>query len=117
MAETARYLTRQEAAAATGVSFDTIRRRIKAGLPSRKRDDGVVEIAVADLVEHGLLDPLAAGGDITGAVAKSKTERQLDEAQQALAVAGARVLWLEARLVEYQDETAFLRGLVKKAAA
>ena len=54
MATTATHLTRQEAAAACGVSFDTIRRRIKAGLPSRKRDDGVVEVAITALVEHGL---------------------------------------------------------------
>lgn len=116
MADTATYLTRREAAAACGVSFDTIRRRIKAGMPAEEQD-GVIVVAVADLVAHGLLDPLAAGGDITGAVAKDRTERQLEEAQHALAVAGARVVWLEARLAEYQDETKFLRGLVKTAAA
>lgn len=117
MSETAIHLTRQEAAAACGVSFDTIRRRIRASMPSDKRDDGVVVVAIADLVAHGLLDPLAAGGDVSGAVAKSKAERQLGDAQQALAAADARVVLLEARIEEYRAETAFLRSLVTKAAA
>lgn len=112
-----RYLTRREAAAACGCSFDTIRRRIADGMPSRVREDGVVEVAIADLVEHGLLDPLAAGGDITGSLARSRTEQELGDTRHELAVKVARVEWLEGRLGECQDEIAFLRGIVTKAAA
>ena len=47
-----RYLTREEASIACGVSIDTLRRDQRLGkLPQvRTRADGVVEIPVSDLV-------------------------------------------------------------------
>jgi hypothetical protein len=109
-----RYLTRREAAAVCGRHIDTIRRAERDGLASRKRPDGTIEIAVADLVEFGLLDPLVDTTDIAGAVAQSRVERERDEALQALAVELTRNELLEARVADLRDETAFLRGLVRK---
>jgi hypothetical protein len=58
--DTAAYVTQEDAAALCGRSYDTIRRyRRQNRLPnSRSRADGVIEVAVADLVAVGLLDPL-----------------------------------------------------------
>ena len=44
------------------------------------------------------------GGDLTGAIAKGRTERQLEETQQALAVADARLSAEEAWSLAHLDE-------------
>lgn len=79
------YLTRREVTEACNVVYDTVRRWEKAGLlpNTRRRADGVIGIAVADLVAAGKLDPLgdAATGELVG---RSRTERDLLESQHAL---------------------------------
>lgn len=111
------YLNRKEAAAACGCHVDTIRRAEASGkLPNcRRRDDGTVEIPVADLVAAGLLDPLAAAGPIEEVATRSRTERDLAATRQELAVSRAEVAALVQRLARAEDEVAFLRRLLTKA--
>mgnify|MGYP001274232108 CR=1 FL=1 len=113
------YLTRKEAAALCGCNYDTIRRAEKKGrLPNtRRRGDATTEIAVADLVAAGLLDPFAARADVAEIAGRSRAERDLVAARQELAVAQARIAGLTDRLARQDEEIAFLRAMLNKAAA
>jgi transposase len=75
----AKYLTREEAAAVTGCSIDTLRRdqRMNKFPNVRTRRDGVVEIPVADLVAAGRLDPLAVDTPLAEIATKSRVERRV----------------------------------------
>ena len=110
------YLTQDEAAAVCNKSYDTIRRRRRNGyLPnSRTRSDGTVEVAVADLVAAGLLDPLAATDDVTEIATRSRVERDLITARQELAVQRAQIDGLTAANEILRAENAFLRTLLTK---
>ncbi|MDY7104644.1 MAG: hypothetical protein S0880_25955 [Actinomycetota bacterium] len=87
------YLTRKEAAALCDCHVDSIRRAEKKGLlpNSRQRADGTIEIAVADLVAAGMLDPLAARTDVTEVAGRSRAERDLTVVRQELAVANTQI--------------------------
>lgn len=113
------YVTRNEAAALCGCNYDTIRRAEKKGrLPNtRQRADGTTEIAVADLVAAGMLDPLAARADVTELAGRSRAERDLTAVRQELVVANTQLAGLTDRLTRQDEEIAFLRSLLKKAAA
>ncbi len=113
MSET-RYLTRRDAAAACGCHVDTIRRAEAANrLPNRRaRADGTIEIPVADLVGAGLLDPLAAGDGLPELVTRSRSERDLLDARQQVAVRDVTINELRVQLEVARDEIAFLRRLV-----
>ena len=112
-----RYLTQEEAAAACNKHKDTIRRyRYDGKLPWDTRDDGVVLVAVADLVTAGLLDPLAADGPVEQVAQRSRAERDLLAARQDLAVAHTRLDALTERLARADEEIAFLRALLENAA-
>lgn len=113
------YLTRREAAALCGRHVDSIRRAEKKGLlpHTREREDSTIEVAVADLVAAGLLDPLAARGDVSELAGRNRAERDLTAARQELAVADARLAGLTDRVTRQDEEIAFLRALLKKAAA
>jgi hypothetical protein len=112
------YLSKAEAAALTGKSEATIQRYRRDGkLPSsRYRPDGTLEVAVADLVSAGLLDPLAAAGGVEEIAGRTRSERDLLAARRDLAVAEARLDALAGRLDEAHDQIAFLRALLKDAA-
>ncbi len=114
-----RYLTRREAAAASGCHPDTIRRAEAAGrLPNRRtRSDGSIEIPVSDLVAAGLLDPVAAGDGLPELVARTRTERDLLEARQQVALEQARVAGLDTLLDRAHEEITFLRSLVRQQKA
>jgi hypothetical protein len=112
-----KYLTRAEIMEVTGVCLSSITRREKKGMPSRLREDGKVEYALTDLIEWELIDPFAELGDIAGAVTKSRTERGLEDALKALAIASVKIEMLETRVAELREDAAFLRGIVKKQAA
>ena len=111
------YLTRDEAALACGCHRDTLRRYEKNGkLPhARKRSDGTTEIPVPDLVSAGLLNPLAADAPLVEIVTKTKTERELLETRQDLAICQVRFEEMRTRLHKTEDEVLFLRGLCKNA--
>lgn len=112
------HITQEEAAAVCGKSFDTIRRYRRHGkLPnSRTRPDGMVEVAVADLVAAGLLSPLAAAsGEVPAIAGRSRAERDLAAARQELAVANVRMDELAERLARSESEVEFLRAVLKKA--
>lgn len=122
--QTPTFVTRKEAAAMCGVHVDTIRRGETAEPPekpklpnTRRRTDGVVEIAVADLVAAGMLDPLAARADVTDLAGRSRAERDLTAVRQELALANTQLAGLTDRLIRQDEEIAFLRSLLKKAAA
>lgn len=118
MSETA-YLTRKEAAALCGCHVDSIRRAEKKGLlpHTRQHRNGSTQIAVADLVAAGMLDPLAARTDVTEVAGRSRAERDLTAVRQELAVAYTQIAGLTDRMTRQDDEIAFLRALLKKAAA
>lgn len=82
--------TQDEAAVVYGKSKDTIRRyrREDRLANSRTRPDGTVEIAVSDLVAAGLLDPLAAAGDVAEVALRSRVERDLVTSRQEVALWG-----------------------------
>ncbi|MFP3907301.1 MAG: hypothetical protein ACLFRV_06940 [Acidimicrobiales bacterium] len=79
-----------------GCHVDSIRRAEKKDLlpNTRQRSDGTTEVAVADLVAAGMLDPLAAHADVTEVAARSRTERDLTAVRQELAVANAQLAGL-----------------------
>lgn len=109
------HLTRKEAAALCGCHVDTIRRNEPAMGNTRKRN-GVVEVAVADLVAVGLLDPLAADNcDVAEVAGRSRAERDLVAARQELAVATALNKAFEERIHDYREENQFLRSALKQA--
>ena len=111
------YLTKAAAAALTGKSEASIQRYNRDGkLPSSRYEGGILEVAVADLVAVGLLDPLAAAGAIDDFAARSRSDRDLVVARRDLAVAQARIDALAERLDEAHDQIAFLRALLKDAA-
>lgn len=118
MADTT-YLSKKEAAAACGCDETTIQRYKRNGkLPnSRYGEGGVLEVAVADLVAAGLLDPLAVAGDVSGLGGRARIERDLVDARQELAVATARLDALSDRVARSDEEIAFLRSLLAKADA
>lgn len=93
MSESA-YVTKVQAAALCGVSPATIQRhRREQKLPNsrRRQGDGALEVAVADLVAAGLLDPLAAKGDVADLIGRSDADRDLAAVRTELAVARAQV--------------------------
>lgn len=112
------HVTQHQAADLTGKSYDTVRRLRRQGkLPnSRERSDGVIELAVSDFVETDLLNPLAAAAEAIEAVSRSRTERDLFEARQELALAMNRNDSLTETLARAEGEVAHLRDLLKKAA-
>jgi hypothetical protein len=112
-------MSRKQAAALCGCHVDSIRRAEKADrLPNTRRDaEGTTQIAVADLVAAGMLDPLAATADVAEIAGRSRAERDLVAARQELAVATARIEALTDRLARNDDEIAFLRTMLTKAAA
>ena len=111
------YLSQQDAAAVCNVSRDTIRRyRRDRKLPNSRTEGGIVEVAVADLVAAGLLDPLAAG-EAPESAGRSRSVRDLVVARLELAVASARLEVLGERLEAAGAEIAFLRSLVQKTQA
>jgi hypothetical protein len=118
MAET-RYLTRQEAAQVCGLSVDTLRRDERAGkLPnSRARVDGVVEIATADLVACGRLDPLSATAPLHDIATKGRTERELADARQLLAVRDVQIDAFALRAQSADEEIAFPRSILRQRAS
>ena len=115
----AQYLTRKEAAVACGRHEDTIRRYQRDGklANTRTRGDGTVEVAVADLVAAGLLDPLTAGVDVAEMAGRSRAERDLLTARQDLALAAVRIEALTAQLTDRDSEIDFLRSLLTKVGA
>jgi hypothetical protein len=72
------YLTQNEAAPACAKSYETFRRYRHNGhlRNSRTRPPGTVEVAVADLVASGLLDPLAGAGDLSEIASPSRVSRR-----------------------------------------
>lgn len=112
------HVTQHEAADLTGKSYDTLRRLRRQGkLPnSRERSDGVIELALSDLVEIGLFNPLAAAGDVTEVVSRSRSERDLLEARQELALQRSRNQALEESLARVEGEVTYLRDLLEKVA-
>ena len=115
MASETKYLSRKDAAALCGVHYDTIRRAEKAGnLPNTRRvgqGEGAVEIPVSDLVAAGLLDPLSAEGSVEVIAQRTRTERELIELRQELAIERLRSEQREAQLDQAYSEIAFLRTL------
>lgn len=113
------YLTRKEAAALCGCHVDSIRRAEKKGLlpNTRQHSQGYTQIAVADLVAAGMLDPLAVRADVTEVAGRSRAERDLTVVRQELAVANAHIAGLTERLSRQDEEIAFLRTLLTKATA
>ena len=113
------YLTRKEAAAVCGCAEYTIRRYQRDGkLPAaRKRDDGVTEVAVADLVTAGLLDPLAACGPVEQVARRSQAERDVVDLRRELAVVTVRLEELVKQLARAEDEAAFLRAYLLERGA
>ena len=112
------FLTRREAAAACGVSEDTLRRDQRLGrLPhTRSGADGAVLYAVADLVALGRLDPRSGGtGEAAEVGGRARAERELAAARAELAVAQARIADLSAWIERTEGEVAFLRSLLAKA--
>jgi len=111
------YLNQHDAADLCGKSYDTIRRYRREGtLPnSRTRGDGTVQVAVADLVACGLLDPLVASGPVGELADRSRSARDLVLVRQELAVATVRIEALTERLSSADAEVAFLRGLLKRS--
>jgi len=110
-------LTRREAAAACGVSEDTLRRDQRMGrLPhTRSSSDGAVLYAIADLVALGRLDPRSGGaGEAAEAGGRARVERELATARTELAVAQARITHLSAWIERTETEVAFLRSLCAK---
>lgn len=118
MADTT-YLSKKEAAAACRCSEANIQRYRRDGkLPNaRYGEGGVLEVAVADLVAAGLLDPLAAAGDVSDLGGRARIERDLVEARQELAVATARLDALTDRVARSDEEITFLRSLLAKVDA
>jgi hypothetical protein len=57
----------------------------------RTRPDGSVEVPVSDLVADGLLDPVTAGGSLPELVTRTRTERDLIESRQLMALERAKV--------------------------
>jgi len=114
-----RYLTGKEAAALCGCHPDTIRRAETAGkLPNRRtRPGGSVEIPVPDLVAAGLLDPLAAGGTLPALVTRTRTERDLIESRQLVALRDAKIDSLVSQLDRALEDITFLRRLVSQQSA
>jgi len=112
------HVTQHQAADLTGKSYDTLRRLRRQGkLPnSRERSNGVIELALSDLVDTGLLNPLATLGDVTEVVTRSRTERDLLEARQELALQRSRNEALTETIARVEGEVAYLRDLVKKVA-
>jgi hypothetical protein len=86
------YLSQDEAAIVCGISRDTIRRYRRRGLltNSQTRPYGTVEVAVSDLVAAGLLDPLAAAGDVTEVATRGRVERDLATLRQEFVVLQTR---------------------------
>jgi hypothetical protein len=115
MTET-RYFTRQEAADVCGYSVDTLRRDERAGkLPNRRaRGDGVVEIAIADLVACGRLDPFAATAPLHDMATKGRTERELADACQLLAVKDVQIEAFGLRAKSADEKIAFLRSVLRQ---
>lgn len=113
------YLTRQEAAEVCGCSVDTLRRDERAGrLPSRRaRADGVVEIATADLVACGRLDPFAATAPLHDIATKGRTERELADARHLLAVRDVQIDAFGLRAKSADEEIAFLRSILRQRAS
>ncbi len=111
-----RYLTREEASIATGMSIDTLRKDQRDGkLPNcRKRANGVVEILVADLVAAGRLDPLATDAPIVEIVTKSKTERDLLEARQRVELLQAELNNKREQLQRMEEDVKFLRSMLRE---
>ena len=110
------HVTQLEAVDLTGRSYDTLRRLRRQGkLPnSRERSDGVVEVALSDLVGIGLLNPLAAKGDVTEVISRSRIERDLLEARQELALQRGENESLRKSMTRVESEVAYLRGLLNK---
>jgi hypothetical protein len=104
-------LTQRAAADLCSVHRDTIRRRRRQGeLPnSRQRSDGTVEVAVADLVAAGLLDPLAAPDVVQQLPSGSRAALELTVARMELAVTAERLAQLTDRLARAEKEVLFLR--------
>jgi hypothetical protein len=111
------YLTQDEAAALCTKSRDTIRRHRRNGhLPnSRQRPDGTMEVAVADLVAAGLLDPLLSTPDVTQVASRSRAERDLVATRQELAVVESRHDALRDALSSAHEQIEFLRSTLRKA--
>ena len=111
-----RYLTREEAAIACGVSIDTLRRDQRLGkLPQvRTCADGVVEIPVSDLVAAGRLDPLATDAPLVEIVTKSKTERDLLDARQRNEMLEAELDYKREQLQHLNEEIKFLRSMLRE---
>ena len=110
------HVTQLEAVDLTGRSYDTLRRLRRQGkLPnSRERSDGVVEVALSDLVGIGLLNPLAAKGDVTEVISRSRIERDLLEARQELALQRGENESLRKSMTRVESEVAYLRGLLSR---
>jgi hypothetical protein len=112
------YLNQDEAAVVCGKSKDTIRRYRRGGrlANSRQRLDGTVEIAVSDLVAAGLLDPLAAAGDVAEVATRSRVERDLVTSRQELEVMRTQNQGLQERFEHAKAEIEFLRSLLRQTA-
>jgi hypothetical protein len=113
------YLTREEAAEACGCHPDTIRRRQYANkLPGHRISaNGCVEIPVSDLIACGLLDPLAATGNVVSAITRSRSERELDDTRTELAIATAQLASANERIDDLRRQIDFLQGLITDRAA
>ncbi len=110
------FLVLRDAAALCNKSEATLSRyRRNDKLPnSRRNADRHVEVAVADLVACGLLDPLAAAGPVSELADRSRAARDLVLVRQELAVATVRIEALTDRLISFDAEVCFLRGQLKR---
>ncbi|MFA5566524.1 MAG: hypothetical protein WC184_10915 [Acidimicrobiia bacterium] len=117
--KTPAFVTFRVAAELCGCDISTIRRANKAEkLPNtRKNKSGAWEVPLADLVAAGMLDPLASNTDVAEILGRSRNERDLVMARQDLALANAEIEALKESLSRSDDEIAFMRGLLTKAAA
>jgi hypothetical protein len=113
------FVTKAQSALLCDRSEATIQRYKRQGdLPnSRYAVDGTLEIAVADLVAAGLLDPLAAGERVDAAVARHSATRELAQLHQDLAVLQASFDGVSARLSDALDQISYRRSRVPKAVA
>jgi hypothetical protein len=105
MSSTERFVTRREAAALCGCSYDSIRRRQAEGAyPHAEERDGAWVIPVSDLVAAGDLDP-------TAPVEAPPADRDSGGGD------AVRIARLEAALAAAESEIEFQRGLLLKMAA
>lgn len=116
-----RWFTRKQAAALTGHSIDTLKRRERAGqLPSTRTrpgcSNGTIEYAYLDLVNAGLCEPVAAGEDPDLALRVVEDERRHAAMSTELAELRGRTEADAALITALRDEIRHLRRITDKLA-